>query len=292
MDLAGEKEAVALELPIIVSVSGGKDSTALALRLANSPPPAGLRFVFADTAWEAQQTYDYIGALDARLKELCGVGIDRVGVPGGMLSRMRHRAGAPSRMQRWCTRELKIQPLRLYHDAIGDDTVNAVGIRASESSSRSRMQTLEDCEKWGGWVWRPLLGWGVDDVLNEHHAHAMPVNPLYRAGHSRVGCFPCIYASKGEIALLPEERIAELRAVEAELTDLRRARNVERPGRYAHDAVTFFQTRSGASSIDDVVAWSRTSRGGKQLPMFQEPPDGGCFRWGFCDAPGEASETR
>ncbi len=37
--------------------------------------------------------------------------------------------------------------------------------------------------------------------------------------------------------------------------------------------------------IDEVVAWSRTERGGRQLPMFPPVPDGGCFRWGMCEAP-------
>jgi hypothetical protein len=25
--------------------------------------------------------------------------------------------------------------------------------------------------------------------------------------------------------------------------------------------------------------------GGKQFPMFPPVPDGGCFRWGLCEAP-------
>jgi hypothetical protein len=33
------------------------------------------------------------------------------------------------------------------------------------------------------------------------------------------------------------------------------------------------------------VAWSRTERGGRQLPLLAPPPEGGCFRWGMCEAP-------
>ena len=36
----------------------------------------------------------------------------------GMADRIRARAGFPARMQRWCTRELKLEPLREYHDQI------------------------------------------------------------------------------------------------------------------------------------------------------------------------------
>ena len=70
---AGHEDSV-----FIVSVSGGKDSTAtlLALRESNIPP----RAAFADTGWEAPETYAYL----ATLERLLGITIDRVGVPGGI----------------------------------------------------------------------------------------------------------------------------------------------------------------------------------------------------------------
>lgn len=98
----------------VVSVSGGKDSTATVLALREAEIPA--RYVFADTGWEVPQTYDYL----AELERLLSIKIDRVGKPGGMVAAAAARF--PSRVQRWCTKELKIQPLRAYHDALeGDD---------------------------------------------------------------------------------------------------------------------------------------------------------------------------
>jgi hypothetical protein len=35
---------------------------------------------------------------------------------------------------------------------------------------------------------------------------------------------------------------------------------------------------------------SRTSHGGRQLPLIAPPPEGGCFRWGMCEAPSEKGE--
>lgn len=59
---------------------------------------------------------------------------------------------------------------------------------------------------------------------------------------------------------------------------------------------TFFMGRTADASggrgmwpIDDVVAWARTSRGGRQLEMFNEPTDG-CARWGMCDQPAPSRE--
>ncbi len=271
-------------LPLIVSVSGGKDSTACALALRE----AGLTFkmVFADTGWEAPETYDHLDMLMQKLGP-----IDVVGTMGGMVGRIKHRAGFPARMQRWCTKELKIEPLRQYHQASGDDTVCVVGVRAAESESRAKLPEVEDDARWGGWMWRPILTWTVEQVLAIHHRHGIEVNPLYKRGHDRVGCYPCVYASKEDIRLVAEhapDRIDQIRDLEAEVVRVRDERNAERPGRYEHMEGTFFQgrdTRSGFCPIDRAVAWSRTSHGGKQLPLIQPPPDGGCFRWGLCEPP-------
>jgi hypothetical protein len=149
--------------------------------------------------------------------------------------------------------------------------------------------------QWDGSVWRPILGWTVEDVLAIHHRHGVPLNPLYHAGFSRVGCWPCIYANKEEIRMIAERdsaRIDQIEAFEREIEADRARRNAETPGRYAHPVAAFFMDRSrrtggGMLHIREAVAWSRTARGGKQLPLLAEPPQGGCMRWGLCEPPEE-----
>lgn len=148
------------------------------------------------------------------------------------------------------------------------------------------------------YVWRPLLLWTVAEVLAIHHRHGVPVNPLYKRGHGRVGCWPCIYSSKEEVRLWAKHdpaRVAEVAALELECETLRAERNAETPGRYKHSVASFFQSREATKvagkrvylpvHVDRVVEWSQTSHGGKQMQLIREESDGGCFRWGLCEPP-------
>jgi len=277
-------------LPIVVSISGGKDSAALALALREAGIPVH-SYVFADTGWEHPDTYEHVRTIERVL----GIEVVRVGHPEGMAGRARHKATFPSRRIRWCTDELKITPINVYlrtvAESTGSDVVVAVGVRAEESEARSKQPPLEwETRDFGRYVWRPIQSWTIAEVIAAHHRAGLPLNPLYHAGFDRVGCYPCIFSQKNEIRLIAErspERIAEIEALEAELTALRAERNAEKPGRYKLPTATFFVGRDivNPTPIGDVVAWSRTARGGKQLPLLPEPPEGGCLRWGICESP-------
>lgn len=298
-----------LNAALVVNVSGGKDSAGVVLALREASIPVH-SYVFADTLWEHEATPEHIETMERVL----GITVVRVGFPGGMEARARYRAGFPSRAGRWCTGELKVAPINDHVASVaratGKDVAIVVGNRAAESTARALQPEVE----WeperpspiapasghppliGHYVWRPIQAWTVEDVLRAHHRHNLPMNPLYHMGHDRVGCYPCIFASKEEIRLIAQNaprRIALIAELEREFTKLRAERNKEEPGRYAHPKATFFMGRNSwdpSPSIERVVEWSRTTRGGRQLTLLQEPPEGGCYRWGLCEAGGNAKK--
>ena len=109
----------------IASLSGGKDSTALAIYLRDKIPQ--LEYVFCDTKKELPETYDYLDQIEAFL----GRKIVRLNANRGFDHWLEMHGGVlPSQRVRWCTEQLKIKPFEAY---VGDDTVwSYIGIRADE----------------------------------------------------------------------------------------------------------------------------------------------------------------
>lgn len=276
---------------VVASVSGGKDSAALSLFLRE----LGLDHdrVFLDTGWEHPATYEYLrGELPRVIGPITWLRADKQ-----MEELVLAKGMFPSRTKRFCTEKLKVEPMQAHLNALvdaGAEVVNAVGIRRGESRARAESAEWEwsagfDCE-----VWRPLVEWTEADVILIHQRHGLRPNPLYLKGVSRVGCWPCIHARKGEIRLLAEidpARVDHIRALEAEVTARTRAR-YEARGEQLPYVRAFFQSpmpdRAGAYPplpIDEMVRWSKTSRGGRQYQLFDtRPPDEGCMRWGLCES--------
>lgn len=260
----------------VIGVSGGKDSTALwlwALRTGLAP----LAPLFCDTQWEAAETYAYLDDLERRLGPLRRV------VSEGFEQRTRRLGTFPSRVRKWCSPELKVETtaivLNQIRDETGEDVEVLLGIRREESDKRADVvQTPErewsdayDCE-----VWRPLLDWTLTDVITEHHRADVPLNPLYLKGAERVGCWPCIHASKSELALIATtdpDRIERVADMEAAIGQTMFTLEVSRRRGAARKKVP--------TGIRDVVTWAQSERGGRQIRLI--PIASGCARWGVCE---------
>ena len=293
----------------VVSMSGGKDSTATALLALETQPRDSIRFVFADTGNEHQATHDYLDYLRGAL----GITIDTVradltsaierlrGVlqtiaDGGRVPRFRWTAEEarralkavrpsgnpfldlcvlkgrfPSRRAQFCTQFLKTEPLVEYQMALidaGAAVWSWQGVRGEESPERARKPSFEVVGG-GLFINRPILRWRAADTFEAHRAVGIEPNPLYRQGMSRVGCMPCINANKNEVleiaARFPEhfKRISEWERVVAAACKRGAASFFAAPNDGRGDRV--------GRNITQVVQWSRTSRGGRQLDMLRDP---------------------
>src|SRR5215213_4959794 len=94
----------------ILLISGGKDSTALAIYMREKHPEIDMEYVFCDTHKELPETYEYLTKLEAVLgkpitrlsSDLGERGFDHhLNLKGDFL---------PSPSVRWCTSKLKIEP--------------------------------------------------------------------------------------------------------------------------------------------------------------------------------------
>jgi 3'-phosphoadenosine 5'-phosphosulfate sulfotransferase (PAPS reductase)/FAD synthetase len=301
---------------VVVSLSGGKDSAAVALHLRE----LGVEFdlVFIDTGWEHPLTYEYVRGTLARA---LGPVVEIRGALS-MEELVRRKGMFPSRFRRFCTDELKAAPMAAHlrrRIAAGERIVNAIGIRHEESAARAFALEWEFNGRFGCDVWAPIVRWTLDDVIAIHKRHGLAPNPLYLKGASRVGCWPCIYARKAELRLVAEidpDRIDRLRTLEADVTTTQRDRYARdraawlatpdpepEPGTPAHTrwtqkrdrlikpfaAPSFFLARRSEDGdrflpIDEAVAWARTARGGRQVELFAPTnADTGCMRWGMCE---------
>lgn len=281
------------------NVSGGKDSTAMCLWLKEQG--IEYRAVHQWTGWEHPDTVaylrdtlpDHIGPikvhsrepdLDARREEYAAE-LEALLTWRSPFVRWVLRWGMfPSNVTRFCTKEIKVFAARDVYRAAherGELPTAVVGIRAAESARRATLPERELSTTLDCMVWRPLLSWTEQDVIDIHRRHNVPPNPLYLRGSRRVGCWPCIHANKTDLRLIGEERIAVIERFEAIMEELK----PDKTPRFFR-APSVLRDGGDGATIRRVIEWSKTARGGRELDRQATLPgfNDGCLRWGMCDS--------
>jgi 3'-phosphoadenosine 5'-phosphosulfate sulfotransferase (PAPS reductase)/FAD synthetase len=293
----------------IVSVSGGKDSTALYLWAIEKWGKDGFMAVFADTGHEHPVTYNYLRNLPAMANgpDIAWVKADFAdkvrakgrppqGVP--FLDLWLWKGRAPSAKAQFCTEHLKLRPIKQWLESWRRDSdilEMYVGIRAAESERRSKMPPQEWSDMYECDVFRPLLTWTEDQVWAMLAKHNVPPNPLYQHGSARVGCYPCIHSRKSELASMPDwawERLAEWERLAGRTwfafgdIPLTNEQKLELKKAQADASLTASLKDKFSPRVMEVREWTKTSRGGKQFDMFAadstDVPT--CMStWGVCE---------
>lgn len=275
-----------------VGLSGGKDSTALWGWIINESgyPLDCIHGSFADTGNEYQEVYDQI-------QHLSDYGVQRGVKPVvtlypelNFLELAKKKRRFPSAKARFCTELLKMVPCRNYLRYFmwleGDEVVAHSGVRAAESDERAQLEeygfdTYLQCQ-----VRRPLLKWSIQDIWEAHKRYGLRINPLYLNGRKRVGCRLCCMSSKEDVRITAKNF--------PWVIDIYRDWEKQVAQRHPSGMATFFgpttipdsqcsavyTNRHGKTfpinTIDDVVFWSKTLRGGVQPGfdfMFEEDDD-------------------
>ncbi len=170
----------------VMGISGGKDSSALALYMRGRVPQ--MEYFFCDTGSELPETYEYLQRLETAL----GKPITRLNADRNFDHWLWVYQGAlPSPQMRWCTKALKIKPLEAW---IGDnETLSYIAIRADEHrdgyiSHKSNIHPVYPFKEDG------IDKDGVMRILDDAGLGL----PEYYEWRTRSGCYFCFFQRKAE----------------------------------------------------------------------------------------------
>lgn len=209
----------------VINHSAGKDSQAMAAVLRARVPAEQLLVVHADLGRvEWGGNLEHIQATTGGLPIIVARNLNK-----DFIQMVEKRGAFPSPSIRQCTSDLKRDPIerevRRYLKAnpqFGGLVVNCMGIRAQESTARSRQNPFRFNKRnskagreWYDWL--PIFEWTEEQVFARIAAEGQEPHQAYAAGMSRLSCVFCIMASKSDLqtaARLNPELYAEYVALE------------------------------------------------------------------------------
>jgi len=147
-------DTIVLDEMHVVALSGGKDSTALALRLAETRPDVDFVYLCTPTGDELPSMSGHWDVLE------CMLGRPLTRITNQTLDAwIDHFKALPNWRQRWCTRLLKIEPCLAWIRNQGGPVTLYVGLRADEEERKGiysdDVETAFPLREWG---------WGVKEV--------------------------------------------------------------------------------------------------------------------------------
>lgn len=212
---ASDMSLAAYQQPLVICVSGGKDSGVITELAVRSGIPC--EFQHNHTTADAPETVRFVRSEFKRLEEMgykCTVNMPVYkGQRVSMWSLIPQKLMPPTRLMRYCCSILK--------ETGGAGRFICTGVRWSESASRKNYRGIyekigktkqdkiilvndndekrmlfENCRLKARRVVNPIIDWTDEDVYGFLEDAQCPMNPLYAEGQCRVGCIGCPLATK------------------------------------------------------------------------------------------------
>jgi phosphoadenosine phosphosulfate reductase len=179
---------------IVLSFSGGKDSTVtadLAIKALSDP---SLVHIFGNTTLEFPLTVEYA----ERYRKNHPQAIFKVAKNNEQVFQdVCEDIGPPARMMRWCCSMFKTGPITRVINGLyrNQQILTFYGIRKSESVARSKYNRIEDDAEsvkiQQQTVASPIFFWKDMDIWLYILSEGIDFNDAYRLGYDRVGCWCC-----------------------------------------------------------------------------------------------------
>lgn len=182
------------EESIVLSFSGGKDSTVTADVVIKALSNPNLVHIFGNTTLEFPYTVEYA----ERYRDNHPQAIFQVAKNTEQeFMDVCEDIGPPARMMRWCCSMFKTGPITRVINSLyrNQQILTFYGIRKSESVSRSKYNRIEDDAEsvkiQQQTVASPIFFWKDIDIWLYMMAEEVDFNDAYRLGYDRVGCWCC-----------------------------------------------------------------------------------------------------
>ncbi|WP_347062048.1 phosphoadenosine phosphosulfate reductase family protein [Blautia wexlerae] len=179
---------------MMVSFSGGKDSTVTSHIVNKALGTNKVLHVFGDTTLEFPYTLEYKKRFRTN-KESQGVRILTAKNREKNFEQLCEVVGPPSRVMRWCCTVFKTGAIQKTISSAFKDKSNILsfqGIRRSESASRSKYERESESPKISKQtVASPIINWIDYDVWLYILTTKLDFNYAYKLGWTRVGCWCC-----------------------------------------------------------------------------------------------------
>ena len=182
------------EESIVISFSGGKDSTVTADIVTKALSNPSLVHIFGNTTLEFPSTIEYA----RRYREAHPLAIFQIAKNDEQVFYdVCEDIGPPARMMRWCCSMFKTGPITRVINSMyrSQQILTFYGIRKSESVSRSKYNRIEDDAEsvkiQQQTVASPIFFWKDIDIWLYMIGESIDFNSAYRLGYDRVGCWCC-----------------------------------------------------------------------------------------------------